>query len=327
MTQRSAKSPAVLTGFPVSLRKDTPAHAPKGTRARIADDMEAAVLKIAFDQPLLGQDRVAQLLRAERHFISASGVRYVWQRHNIETLEKRVQRIERECAERKLELTPEQNTARARVLLAASHHHQAVASFGGAPEEFSRDHYILTIAARLFREQGYDATSLRDIARVSRVPIGSLYHHFKTKDELFAAVYEEGIRRLTAAITGALVESESPWNKLKAISIAHLNQMCGDDDFTATSVPTLMPSLDPAIRQKLINLNRTYESIFKSVVSELQLPPQIDARLFRLHVLGALNWTAVWYRRDLATPDIIGANLVDMLRLGLDPEAVVERRR
>src|SRR5881398_1767050 len=43
---------------------------------------------------------------------------------------------------------------------------------------------ILHTAARLFREQGYDATSMNDISAALKLSKGGLYHHFRSKDEI-----------------------------------------------------------------------------------------------------------------------------------------------
>ena len=55
----------------------------------------------------------------------------------------------------------------------------------------SRLPQILDHAARLFRTKGFEATSVRDIARAVGMLPGSLYCHFATKEELLAAVYLE----------------------------------------------------------------------------------------------------------------------------------------
>src|SRR5215469_16722932 len=43
---------------------------------------------------------------------------------------------------------------------------------------------ILRTSARLFREQGYDATSMNDISAALKLSKGGLYHHFQSKDEI-----------------------------------------------------------------------------------------------------------------------------------------------
>jgi len=68
-----------------------------------------------------------------------------------------------------------------------------------APRADHRLPQILDAAARLFRSQGFQGISVRDIVRdivrdVDMLP-GSLYYDFATKEDLLAAVYAEGVRR------------------------------------------------------------------------------------------------------------------------------------
>jgi AcrR family transcriptional regulator len=58
------------------------------------------------------------------------------------------------------------------------------------PRSDNRLSQILDEAARLFREKGYAATSMRDIAAAVDMLPGSLYYHFAAKEDLLVAVYE-----------------------------------------------------------------------------------------------------------------------------------------
>src|SRR5687767_2536779 len=71
---------------------------------RVAPEIEAAVLKLAADQPLWGQARVARELSQRGLSISAGGVRYVWLRNQLQTAPLRLKAIE-ERAARELEPT------------------------------------------------------------------------------------------------------------------------------------------------------------------------------------------------------------------------------
>ena len=66
---------------------------------RVAPELESRVVKMALDNPALGQQRVANELRKEGMFISPGGVRSVWQRHDLETLQKRLKAVEAKGAQ------------------------------------------------------------------------------------------------------------------------------------------------------------------------------------------------------------------------------------
>lgn len=289
-----------------------------GHRSRVDSRVETLILESAFLHPTRGQDRIARDLRDASLYVSASGVRYVWQRHNLETLKKRVAYIESRLGKRESAWNEEQLIARDQV-----HTEKATKSLGASiigqnPSDVSRSMHILAVAARLLREQGYDATSLRDIARRAHIPLGSMYYHFPTKEEIFAAVYEEGIKRLTAAIQTEIDQHQSPWERFESACIAHLDHLCGGDDFTAVSIPTNLPRIVGPVRNKLTHLNDCYENIFRKLISDLEFPAQLSPTLIRLQVLGALNWTGIWYKPDKFTPREIAINLVTALRLNLE---------
>lgn len=75
---------------------------------RVAPELESRVVKMAFDNPALGQQRVANELRKEGMFISLGGVRSVWQRHDLETFQKRLKVLEAKVAQDGVVLTESQ---------------------------------------------------------------------------------------------------------------------------------------------------------------------------------------------------------------------------
>lgn len=79
----------------------------------------------------------------------------------------------------------------------------------------SRDK-VLQTALRLFMEKGYFATSMRDITRESGVSTGSVYHYFKDKEGVAAALYQSMIDRMQTALHEIIRKHESVHDRCRA---------------------------------------------------------------------------------------------------------------
>ena len=182
-----------------------------------------------------------------------------------------------------------------------------------APRADNRLPQILDAAARLFRAQGFQGTSVRDIVRAVDMLPGSLYYHFATKEELLAEVYAEGVRRISARVSAAIGPLADPWARLEAACVAHLEAILEDDDY-AQVVIRVRPGDAPAAQPRLTALRDEYEALFTRLVASLRLPRGTDRRTLRLMLLGALNWSQTWYQPGRDSPKTIARRLVALLR-------------
>jgi AcrR family transcriptional regulator len=189
-----------------------------------------------------------------------------------------------------------------------------------APRADNRAPQLLDEAARLFRTQGFQGTSVRDIVRAVDMLPGSLYYHFATKEDLLAEVYAEGVRRISARVRAAIEGKRDPWQRLEAACIAHLEAILEQDDY-AQVVIRVRPSDVPAADRRLIALRDGYEATFDRLVRDLPLPRGVDRRTLRLMLLGALNWSQTWYRTGHDSPKTIARRFVLLLQspLGKEP--------
>ena len=75
---------------------------------------------------------------------------------------------------------------------------------------------LLEVAAKLFSKGGYDSVGMRDIADRAGILPGSLYYHFKSKQEIYIAVHRAALARSAQRITAAIENVTEPWARLEA---------------------------------------------------------------------------------------------------------------
>jgi AcrR family transcriptional regulator len=81
---------------------------------------------------------------------------------------------------------------------------------------------LLSAARRLFAADGYQGTSLDDVVDTVGMTKGAVYHHFPSKRELFAAVFEQQERELARISANAYRRKRDPWDGLLAACRAYL---------------------------------------------------------------------------------------------------------
>jgi AcrR family transcriptional regulator len=186
----------------------------------------------------------------------------------------------------------------------------------GADDEASADRRqkIMTEAARLFASRGFDATKIRDIAAAAGILGGSLYYYFASKEEIFLAVHSAGMEMISSIVKAAIKDVQDPWDRLEAAAVAHCEALLSTDELPVLVSPHFSDAMG-GLRRILVAQRDSYDRLIATIVDDLDLPPAIDRKIFRLHFLGALNWSPTWYRAgSRLTPAQIGQQLVAMLR-------------
>ena len=173
-----------------------------------------------------------------------------------------------------------------------------------AKRQSNRWQALLDSAATKFAEQGYHATTIRELAAATAMTPGAIYFHVPNKQALLLAVYEEGVQRILDRIEGAVCERMAAWDRLESAVAAHLESIL-DASAYARVIIRILPGDVPDISPELTKLRDRYEARFRALFAEIDLPPDRDPKLARLFVLGAINWTPVWYRpRGLSIPEL-----------------------
>lgn len=186
-----------------------------------------------------------------------------------------------------------------------------------APRADNRNQELLDEAARLFARRGFAATSMREIALGVDMLPGSVYYHFASKDDLLLAVYAAGVEQLRQQASAALAKETEPWARLEALCRAHLEVIHRGGDYAQVLIRVL-PDDVPAAADRLRALREGYEQAFRDTVATLPLPAGADRRTLRLMLIGALNWSLLWFKADgRDSPRVLARKLVGFLKESL----------
>ena len=277
---------------------------------------EDSVLLFARRDPQFGQARVARELNLSGQAISPSGVRYIWKKHNLETAYKRLKALEQlsEAATRKLNASQLAVLQRGDISRRLSQKARAAGTNGATAAPDERQDQILRAAAELFVKHGYGGTPIRDIAHQVGLLPGSVYHYFPSKEDLFVAIHREGFRQLVVRSKAALKTRVGPWQRLELACAVHIDSAVAGDAIARITAIGLFAIHETGLQKRLEKDRRNYDQQFRKLVADLALPRSSDRSIFRLALLGALNWALVWYRPGKMTPQEIARELIRTFR-------------
>ena len=184
---------------------------------------------------------------------------------------------------------------------------------------------ILDSAAHTFRVKGYAGTRLSDVAAAANTQAGSLYYHFRSREELVEEVLRVGqertsgfVRRRVAALPG----DASEFDRLREAISAHLDSVLEIGDYTAATI-RIIGQVPEEIRIRRIHEQREYGEFWRSLVDDAhasgEFRTDINSSALRMLLLGAMNSVPDWFRprRDGLTPADLKAQFDSLFLDGL----------
>ena len=195
---------------------------------------------------------------------------------------------------------------------------------------------VLQVAAHLFREKGYLATSVRDIARAANMESGSLYYHYPSKDALLEAVMDRAIGALHDAVKNALAEltpEHTFQDRLRVAITAHLRTIHQYGDFAVASRESL-DKVPEKSRKQHVRRRRQYGQLWHKLFDDAKasgaMRKDVEVAPVQMFILGALNWTSEWLDPQRTTVEQASDLLADMVLNGLltgRPQALASSSR
>ena len=155
---------------------------------------------------------------------------------------------------------------------------------------------LLQTAAHLFRNKGFERTTVRDLASAVGIQSGSIFHHFKSKDEILRAVMEETIHYNTALMHASLAEASNVRERVLALIRCELQSIMGGSGEAMAVLVYEWRSLSQDGQAQVLALRDVYEDLWLHVLAAGYIKG--DVFIVRRFLTGALSWTTTWFRAE-----------------------------
>ena len=160
---------------------------------------------------------------------------------------------------------------------------------------------ILRASARLFRERGYDATSMNDISAALKLSKGGLYHHFRSKDEILFHIMTHAMDITEERVLAPIRDIADPEERLRALIRLHIQLVVRARDREITVILHENHPLPSALRKRVNARKKDYIHYLERLIGEVQRARsrnQIQPRAAAFALLGMINWIYQWYQPE-----------------------------
>lgn len=161
---------------------------------------------------------------------------------------------------------------------------------------------ILRAAARLFQQQGYDATSMNDVAAALKLSKGGLYHHFQSKDEILFHLMSHAMDITEERVLSPVRGIADPEERLRRLIRLHIGVVLSVQEREITVMLHENHPLPPALRKRINARKKDYVHFVENLVAEVQQALHskgaVSPRAAVFALMGMLNWIYQWYRPE-----------------------------
>lgn len=184
----------------------------------------------------------------------------------------------------------------------------------------SMDEKIFTEAVKVFRQKGYHAASMQNIADAVGLQKGSLYHYISSKEELLFKIFERSTGALTRQLEEIIASKSAPSEKLRQAIQAHLVALCEQLDIYSVYLSerrALSGRYHNKVRAEGERHALLLEKILQQGIERKEFRA-MDTKMVALAILGMCNWLYQWYSPEgRLSPQEISIIFADLVVDGL----------
>jgi len=164
--------------------------------------------------------------------------------------------------------------------------------------ELSRNR-VFEIAAEVFHRNGYDNTSMSDVASAAGLTKAGLYHHISSKESLLYTILDYGLDLTEASVVRPLQQIPDPVDRLKTLIDLHLRLILEQRNLEVTGLLHECKTLSPSDRTRINRRKKEYIRMTTQIIADVlkkHRVQDVDPKLAAYALLGMLNWTYQWYK-------------------------------
>ncbi|MEZ5101818.1 MAG: TetR/AcrR family transcriptional regulator [Thermoleophilia bacterium] len=169
----------------------------------------------------------------------------------------------------------------------------------------ARQREIVDIAARLFADRGYHATSVDDLTAATGLQRGGLYHYIGSKEALLFRIHERFIAPLLEAAREIEQRDEPAEQRLRALARALMRDIADYQPQVTVFIQEWRTIRADPRAGELVEARRAFEAVLERVLADGVAEGTFrldDARLAQLGFLGMFNYSYQWFRSSGGVP-------------------------
>tara|TARA_R110002124_G_scaffold287364_1_gene473983 strand:- start:11888 stop:12466 length:579 start_codon:yes stop_codon:yes gene_type:complete len=184
----------------------------------------------------------------------------------------------------------------------------------------SRKTEIITVASQLFKEKGYNAVSMRDIAQAMGIKAASLYNHITGKQEILSTLILEVAYEFTNGMNSVIAGEMSSLEKIKSIIELHIDITVNYSEGLAALNNDWM-HLESGDLKAFVKMREDYEENFRSIIKQGIKEGEIQPRhpeVILFSILSTLRTLYIWFqKRGKLDVNVLKKDLVEVFLNGI----------